>query len=200
MDPAQLVAFNAVLLAAMASPGPALLLALRTSLVQGPRAGIATGAGLALIAAAWTGAGLLGLDIVFALFPWAYAAIKTAGALYLIWLAVSMWRNARNPLPATPPNRGHAFRTGILVNLGNPKSVLFASAVLAVIFPPDLTLADKGFIVLNHLCVELIAYTGLALLLTTGPARRAWLGARTGLDRVAAAVLGALGLRLLLEH
>ncbi len=48
IDAAHRVAFNRTLLAALASPGPALLLALRTTLVAGPRAGIATGAGLAV--------------------------------------------------------------------------------------------------------------------------------------------------------
>lgn len=200
IEPAHLIAFNLVLLASMASPGPALLLAVRTTLVKGPRAGIATGAGLGLIAACWTGAGLLGLKIAFDLFPWAYATIKTVGAFYLLWLAIGMWRDARNPLPEAPLKQGRAFRTGVLVNLGNPKSVLFASAVLAVIFPPDLPLAAKGLIVLNHLGVELIVYTGFALLLSTAPARRAYLSAKTILDRIAAAVLGALGIRLLLDH
>ncbi|MBK0329407.1 LysE family translocator [Rhodobacteraceae bacterium F11138] len=198
MEATHLIAFNLVLLAAMASPGPALLLALRMTLTQGLRAGLATGAGLGLIAACWTGAALLGLDIAFQLFPWAYVALKTAGALYLIWLAFSMWCNARKPLSQAPAARGRAFRTGLLVNLGNPKPMLFASAVLVVIFPPDLTLAAKAVIVLNQLCIELMVYTAFALLLSTGPARRVYLDAKTVLDRAAAAVLGALGLRLML--
>nr|WP_053079069.1 LysE family transporter [Puniceibacterium sp. IMCC21224] len=202
MDAAHLLAFNLTLLAAMASPGPALLLALRTSLAYGPAAGIATGAGLGLMAATWTAAALLGLGLVFALFPFAYVAIKTAGALYLLWIAYTMWRDARQPLTeaAGPLDRARAFRTGLLVNLGNPKSVLFASAVLLVIFPPDLSLTAKALIVLNHLVVEVIVYSCFALLLSTPPARSGYLRAKPMLDRIAAGVLGLLGLRLLLDH
>ena len=202
IDATHLIAFNLTLLAAMASPGPALLLALRTSLAYGPVAGIATGAGLGLMAAAWTAAALLGLGLVFTLFPFAYVAIKTLGALYLIWIAYTLWRDARKPLsqsgPALP--RGRAFRTGLLVNLGNPKSVLFASAVLLVIFPADLGLAAKALIVANHFLVELAVYTGFALLLSTPPARAGYLRAKPLLDRIAASVLGLLGLRLLLDR
>ncbi len=202
IDAAHLIAFNLTLLAALASPGPALLLALRTTLVNGPRAGIATGAGLGLMAAIWTLAALLGLDVVFALFPFAYVAIKTVGALYLLWIAFTLWRDARTPIAEgdQPLPRGRAFRTGLLVNLGNPKSVLFASAVLLVIFPPDLTLASKALIVANHLVVELLAYTCFALALGTPRARAAYLRLKPMLDRIAAGVLSLLGLRLLLSR
>lgn len=200
MEVAHILAFNGALLAALISPGPALLLALRTSLVSGPVAGIATGAGLGLMAAIWTGIALLGLDAVFAAFPWAYAVIKTAGAIYLIYIAVCMWRGADKPVQAGPAPGKAAFRTGLLVNLGNPKSVLFASAVLLVIFPQNMSLAAKGTIVVNHFIVELLAYSAFALLLSTRPARDGYLRSKSVLDRLSAAVLGALGLRLMIDR
>ena len=193
-----LLAFNLTLLAALASPGPALLLALRTSLVAGPRAGIATGLGLGAMAAGWTALALLGLEAVFVVVPWAYLAIKIAGALYLLYIAWGMWRDARQPLTqaAVVPGR-QAFRTGFLVNLGNPKSVLFASAVPLVIFPPELSLTDKALIVGNHLLVEWVAYTGFALVLSTRRARDGYLRLKHLFDRIAALVLGMLSLRLI---
>ncbi|NQY60215.1 LysE family transporter, partial [Cognatishimia sp.] len=84
--------------------------------------------------------------------------------------------------------------------LANPKSVLFASAVLLVIFPQDITLADKAFVVVNHLIVEIICYAGFALLLSTPAARDSYLRAKTIMDRIAAGVMGALGVRLLLDR
>ncbi|ETX27323.1 LysE family translocator [Roseivivax isoporae] len=201
MDWPHVLAFNLTLLAAMASPGPALLLALRTSIVAGPRAGIATGLGLGLMAAAWTAAALMGLEIVFTLFPVAYLALKIAGALYLLWLAWGMWRDAARPLdPAGPAATRRAFRTGLLVNLGNPKSMLFASAVLLVIFPRGLAFWEKAAIVANRLLVEWLVYAAVALLFATRPARDGYLALKPLLDRVAAAVLGALGLKLLIDR
>lgn len=200
MEAGHLIAFNLTLLAALASPGPALLLALKTTLTEGRLAGIMTGLGLGTMAALWTGMALLGLEGVFALFPWAYVTLKIAGALYLLHLAWTMWRDARAPLPAAAgaaPRSARAFLTGFTVNLGNPKSVLFAASVLVVIFPRDMSLAGKSLIVLNHMVVEWVAYTGFALALATPPARAGYLALKPHVDRAAALLLGALGLRLI---
>ena len=61
----QLLAFNVALLVAIASPGPALLMAIKTTLSGGRTAGIAVGAGLGLMAATWTLMALLGLGVAF---------------------------------------------------------------------------------------------------------------------------------------
>lgn len=109
MTLAHLIAFNLALAAALVSPGPALLYAIRTALSAGRAAGIATGLGLGTMAALWTLAALLGLEGLFRAFPWAYAAMKAAGALYLIWIAVQTWRSARDPLSeAARPGGGRS--------------------------------------------------------------------------------------------
>ncbi len=199
MEISHVLAFNIALIASMLSPGPAFLLAVRTSIVAGRAAGIAAGAGLGLMASFWTLSALVGLDVLFTVFPWAYAVVKISGALYLIYIAWSMWRDADIPLTETREPTRRAFRTGFLVNLGNPKSVIFASAVLVVIFPSDMSFAAKTFVWANHLIVELLVYTAFAWALSTNTARRGYLGAKPGLDRVAAFVMGGLGLRLLLS-
>ncbi len=200
LEAGHLLAFNGALLAAMAAPGPALLLAVRASLTGGRGAGIATGVGLAIVAAGWTLAALLGLDALFAAFPWAYAAARIAGAAYLLWLARGLWRDARAPLAEAPPRPGRArVVDGMLVNLANPKSVLFAAAVIVVIFPADLSLAARLAVAANHLVLEIVVYAALAGLLATPAARAGYLRLKPALDRAAALALGALGLRLLLE-
>lgn len=200
METAHLIAFNLTLLAALASPGPAMLMALRTTLVEGRMAGILTGLGLGTIAAAWTGAALLGLDVIFTLFPWAYMTLKFVGAAYLIYLAVSIWREANTPLDTAAPARRRPFVSGMLVNLANPKSVLFASAVLVVIFPRDMGLAQKALIVGNHMLVEYAAYTIFAVALSTRAARDGYLRLKPLFDRIAAGVLAALGLKLVFDR
>lgn len=200
VDVHQIIAFNLVLLAALASPGPALLYALRTSLASGRAAGVASGWGLAVMAAAWTLMALLGLDALFRLFPWAYSTFKVVGALYLIYLAWSTWRGAAKPVGDSARPNARAFLGGLLVNLANPKSALFAAAVLVVIFPQGLTATDKAVIVGNHLMVEILAYTGFALVLSTRSVGKRYIRAKPVLDRIAAAILGGLGLRLMLDR
>ncbi|MBY6115700.1 LysE family translocator [Mameliella alba] len=195
-----LLAFNLTLLAAMAAPGPALLYALRQSIAGGFRVGVATGAGLGLMAATWTGAALLGLEVLFTLFPFAYGAMKLAGAFYLLWIAYGLWRDARKPVTDSAHPGARAFLGGLLVNLLNPKSVLFAASVLVVIFPAGMTVTQKALVVCNHLVVEVAVYSLFALLLSTPPARAGYLRAKPVIDRVASAILAALGLRLLLSR
>jgi threonine/homoserine/homoserine lactone efflux protein len=195
---ADLLAFNAVLIAAIAAPGAALLYFIKTTVASGRAAGIFTGLGLA--AALWTLAALLGLEMVFTLFPWTYTALKIGGTAYLIWIAVQTWRQARAPLADAPPLRGRAILSGFALNLGNPKSMLFAAAVILVVFPKGLAAPDIALITLNHLLLEWAFYALFAALLGTGRARRGYLRLKPLLDRIAATLLGALGLRLLIER
>lgn len=200
MTIAHILAFNAVLIVSILSPGAAFLMAVRSSIANGRRAGIATGLGLGVMASLWTLAALLGMDAVFALFPWAFATLKIGGALYLIYLAIKTWRGAAAPLGDAPKAQSRAFIDGFLVNLGNPKSVLFAAAVLVVIFPPGLSAADIAFVTLNHLVLEIAFYTACAFILTAPKARAGYVRLKPLIDRLSATILGLLGLRLLLDR
>ncbi|WP_298432756.1 LysE family transporter [uncultured Jannaschia sp.] len=195
---AQIGAFNAALLIAVLGPGPAFLVAVQASLTGGRAAGIVTGAGLALMAALWTLAALLGLEALFELFPYAYTALRIGGALLVLVIAVQVWRGARRPIEtATPPSTRRAFARGFFLNLGNPKSIIFSAGVLLVIFPPDLRAAEIAFITLNHFVLELVAYAGVATLLARDGVRARYLAAKPLITRAMALVLGGLGLRLL---
>ncbi len=72
--------------------------------------------------------------------------------------------------------------------------------MLIVIFPAGMTGLEKALVVLNHLAVELAFYTSLAVLMSTEAVSRQYLSAKLYLDRFAAVVLGALGIRLLLSR
>ncbi|MBC6404122.1 MAG: LysE family translocator [Rhodospirillales bacterium] len=196
----QAVVFNLSLLAALMSPGPAMLYTIRTTLTCGRAAGIATGLGLGTMAATWTLLASLGLDGLFRLFPWAYTTFKILGAAYLLYIAWNTWRGAKQPIGPAAPAHADAFLGGILVNLANPKSVLFAAAVLVVIFPAGISALEMVAIVGNQLAVEWIVYTTFAFVLSTESVSRRYLKTKPITDRVAAVILGGLGLRLVLER
>jgi threonine/homoserine/homoserine lactone efflux protein len=94
--------------------------------------------------------------------------------------------------------RSH-FVHGVLINLTNPKSVMFAAVVLIVLFPPNLGLAEKALIVGNHLALEWVFYFCLTWLVSRPAVTRRYLKAKQLFDRCAAGVMAALGLRLLLS-
>jgi threonine/homoserine/homoserine lactone efflux protein len=195
-----LIEYNVALLAAKLSPVPAFLIVVKTTLSGGRNAGIAVGCGLGLMASTWTLLALLGLDAVFVLFPWAYTTAKTIGALYLLHIAFKMWTGARKPIDSQARPVTHAFRQGFLVNLLNPKSVLFAAAVLIVVFPENTSGADNAVIVLNHLVIEFVFYATLASCLSSAAISRRYLRARLYIDRAASIILGSLGARLFLSR
>jgi threonine/homoserine/homoserine lactone efflux protein len=200
MELAHLIAFNLTLLAAILSPGPAMLYFIRTTLASGRMAGLYTVWGLGMMAATWTALAFLGLDAIFAVFPWAFIALKTIDALYLIWIAYQTWAHARAPMGDAPTPPMRAFLGGVLVNMSNPKSVLFAGAVIMVIFPKGMAFTDKTIVVLNHLVIELIVGSALVLAFSTQHVCVGYLRAKPILDRIAASVLGFLGLKLLLSR
>jgi threonine/homoserine/homoserine lactone efflux protein len=195
---AHLAAFNLALFLACAAPGPAFLVCVERSLAGGRREGVLTGAGLAVMAGLWTLAALLGLDALFALFPWAYAGMKVAGAVVIVAIALRVWRGARDPVdPAAPASGRRAFLRGFVLNLGNPKSILFSAGVLLVIFPPGLSAAEMALVTANHVALEIAVYATLAHLMSRDAIRLRYLAAKPAINRAMALVLAALGLNLL---
>ena len=196
----QLATFNIALLVATASPGPALVMATHTSASKGRAAGIAAGAGLGVMAATWTMMALLGLVVIFELFPMLYIGAKILGGAYLMYLAYKMWRHASAPINTRTPAVRHAFRQGFLVNLLNPKSLLFSAAILVAVFPAGISVVDTLVIVINHFLVEAAFYTILSFCMSTQAVSERYIRAKTLIDRGAAVVLGTLGVRLILSQ
>ena len=189
-------------LAAVVSPGPSFVVTVRTALGQGVGAAMWLALGLAAGTFIWASAALFGLVLLFELFPWAYAGLKLLGGLFLVWIAWNIWRHAPAPLEtvARPTvARGtalRAFRTGLGVQLANPKVAVFFGSIFVGLLPetlsPGIAALALGIVCLN----EFGWYAGLALVMTRGPARNLYLGAKLWVDRVCAGCLGALGLRL----
>src|ERR1700749_1467392 len=112
-----------------ATPGADMALFLSRTLTGGRAQGFAAQAGADVGLIFHTFAAALGLSALLAASAQAYEAVKIAGALYLLWLA---WRAIHHgsalKLKAGAPARGGlrgAFAGGLLLNLTNPKIVLF---------------------------------------------------------------------------
>jgi homoserine/homoserine lactone efflux protein len=70
----------------------------------------------------------------------AFLVLKVAGAAYLVWLGVQKWRARPEPLDeagAPQPGRGRSLvLQGLLVNLTNPKAILFMAALVPQFIDP----------------------------------------------------------------
>ncbi|TRW96852.1 LysE family translocator [Paracoccus sp. M683] len=198
---AQLAVFVGTLSVAILSPGPGVIAVSQSAFAMGRARALPYGWGLAVGAALWCLFALLGLTVLFRVVPWTYVALKVLGGAYLIWIAWKMWRHAADPLPDPSDKRfGSGFLGGLILNLSNPKPALFYSAVLLSIFPAALSLADKAVIFGTALVVELSFYTALATLMALPLLRRRYYAAKFWIDRIAAALIGLLGISLILRH
>lgn len=122
-------AYIAACLILAATPGADMALFLSRTLTGGRAQGFSAQAGASAGLIVHTFAAALGLSALLAASSKAYEAVKVAGALYLLWLA---WRALRHgsalKLKADAQARGGlrgAFANGLLINLTNPKIVLF---------------------------------------------------------------------------
>lgn len=123
------------------SPGPNLLAVMSASVSNGRQAGCATGLGLAMGGLLWATLTIAGAALVFELFPTAVLAFRLLGASYLVWLGYkylrSVWRGQEMALEITKVDHSNwgAFRTGFIVMMTNPKSMLFFSSVFVAFIP-----------------------------------------------------------------
>ncbi|HCA23457.1 MAG TPA: LysE family translocator [Pseudomonas sp.] len=124
-------------------PGPDMVLVLQTSSMQGRWHAVAAALGLALARAAHVLLAAIGLAVLLKTVSWAFDAVRLAGALYLIWLAVKIARapsliaEACAPLPASSTRAyGASACRGLLTNISNPKALLFCSVLLPQFIDP----------------------------------------------------------------
>ncbi|MHC1950559.1 LysE family translocator [Bradyrhizobium sp. UFLA06-06] len=113
-------------------PGPAMLYAAARTLAGGRRAGLMASLGLHLGGYVHVVAAAAGLALLFHAVPPLFMAMKLAGAAYLVWLGLSLFRdrdNAKRPTLA-PLSAERAFVQSIVVEVLNPKTAIFFLAFL----------------------------------------------------------------------
>jgi threonine/homoserine/homoserine lactone efflux protein len=135
-----LYAFALLALGMVLAPGPNMVYLVSRSVSQGPRAGLISLAGVATGFLAYLLCAALGITALLMTVPYAYDALRAAGAAYLLWLAWQALRpGARWPLQVRAlPDDGpcRLFLMGLLTNLLNPKiAVLYLSLLPQFIDP-----------------------------------------------------------------
>ncbi|MBB3004326.1 MAG: LysE family translocator [Paraburkholderia tropica] len=137
-----LLMFIAALIVVCALPGADMALVMQTSMSRGARRGFAAACGLGLARATHVTLSACGLAALLRNAPWLYEAVRYAGALYLTYIAVQIFRAPVFALPheaggtAARPMRAD-FLKGLLTNLLNPKALLFCSVLLPQFLRPE---------------------------------------------------------------
>ena len=206
-----LFAFFGVAVLLGLSPGPDNLFVLVQSAQRGWRVGLCVVLGLCLGLVGHTTAVALGLAAMVAASPMLFTAIKLCGAAYLAYLAWGAWRapisaggsvqvrSERDRL--TWSSALHWTGRGVLMNLSNPKVLIFFLAFLPQFADPARGSLAPQVMALGcvFMLATLLVFGSIAcgsglfgrILLRSARAQR-WL------NRIAATVFGALALRLVM--
>ena len=199
-----LFALLGTLLIGAISPGPSFVFVVRTSVARSRADGLAASLGMGVGAFVYAVLALVGLRALMTEAAWLFWALKIAGGVYLIYLAFMIWRHASEPIAvaevgAVRSDVARSFGTGLATQLSNPKIVAVFGAVFAALMPEhpplwvDLVIPPLVFV------QETGWYALVALAFSASRPRAVYLHAKTWIDRAAGAVIGLLGLRLILE-
>ncbi len=185
------------------APGPDNVFVLMVSAAEGRRAGFAVVLGLMLGVMVHTLAVALGLAALFAASATAFTVLKLAGAAYLLYLAWGAWRAPASLQAEDDGDAGQPWprlvARGVVMNLTNPKVLLFFLALLPQFVVPGSGSVAGQIVVLGALFILAGGLVFAAIVLAAAALRgRLARSARAQrlLQRSAAVVFAGLALRL----
>ena len=136
MDHARLVVFAAAYLAVLILPGPGVTALVARVLARGTQGAPAFIAGFVAGSLLWFTIAATGLAVLASSFATVFVAIRYAGAAYLLYLAWKLWTSPVRAMGEAQPSAdgsGRLFLTGLAINLGNPKVIVFFLALLPTV-------------------------------------------------------------------
>ena len=150
-----LVFLAAALLVAL-TPGPGIFYVAARTLAGGRSEGLASSVGLGVGGLVHVVAGAVGISALVMASAEAFTMLKIAGAVYLIWLGLTTWRDARivEPTEVNATSAYRAFRDGIMVEALNPKTAAFFLAFIPQFIDPARPVAHQ-FVALGLISVSL---------------------------------------------
>jgi len=140
-DMTSLLAFAFIALGMVLTPGPNMVYLISRSICQGRMAGLISLGGVALGFVFYMLCAAFGITAIVMAVPYAYDALRFAGALYLLYLAWQAVKpGGRSPfqvkdLPKDSPRR--LFMMGFVTNLLNPKIAVMYLSLLPQFISPD---------------------------------------------------------------
>jgi threonine/homoserine/homoserine lactone efflux protein len=172
--------FAGALLLNAGSPGPSVVALVAQVLARGPRAVLPFLAAMWIGEAAWLAAAVAGLSALAEQMHEVFVAVKWAGVLYLLWLAIGLWRRPSDEAPAGETAGGSGWRmfaTGLSLTLGNPKIMVFYLALLPTLV--DVAHIDLfGWAELAVVQIAVMAFVDLSWVGVAGRARHFLASAR----------------------
>lgn len=186
--PAIDLAFYAFALAVLvATPGPVVVATVARTLASGWRSAMPLAAGVAVGDVLWPLLAIFGLSAIATLYGEVMQVLRYVGAGILLWMGWRLITRPRIALQEKPDpalmrrDARRAFMAGLLVNLGNPKSIFFFMGLLPGFFhiasltPLDVAVIvgmSAGVLLLGNVLWALAAHSARTVLSTPRMLRR----------------------------
>ncbi|WP_444938784.1 LysE family translocator [Microbulbifer sp. JMSA002] len=163
------LAFCSIALLATATPGPATLLVSTNSLMYGFKKSLITVLGNISGLLLMSSFSVLGLSAIVLNSAIAFTVLKIAGAIYLIYMGVNLWRKGITPMELKQTKKGKKhtislYFQGILVSVTNPKAIVFTTAlfpqfiVVSESLLPQFTVLVLSFMCSSFVCLSTYSY------------------------------------------
>ncbi len=204
MDASTLMLFVPACFALNMAPGPNNLLSVSNATRYGFRRSCLAGAGRLVAFAGMIALASAGLAAILHTSELLFYGIKTAGAIYLFYLAWQLWR-AQPDAPATAPAPAARWwqlaRQEFFVASGNPKAILIFTAFLPQFVDPAGPVGAQFFVLgVLFLLLEVVALAAYAWM---GARMQDWFAQPRGkrvFNRICAGLLAGAGMGLLLSR
>mgnify|MGYP003989953611 CR=1 FL=1 len=192
------------------TPGLDTMLVIRNTARGGWQDGVISSFGICSGLFVHASVSAVGISVILLQTAWAFAALKMAGACYIVWLGIGSLRKlfqGKTALSADglsavrqPYQIGRSLREGVLSNVLNPKTVVFYMAFLPQFINPQHSALVQSLILAGlHFIIAMIWQSFLALLVNQAKSRV--LQPRVGkiFDGLTGTILGSLGIKLALD-
>lgn len=160
--------FLATTLVVALSPGPGAVLSMSVGLRHGYWHALRGILGLQTALVLQMALVFAGLGALLAASEGAFMFLKYAGAGYLVWLGIQKWRAPVVPdgdASLEAPSPVGFYRQGILVNLGNPKAIVFIAALVPQFIEASAPRLLQFVVMVATMCsVDILVMSGYALL------------------------------------
>ena len=195
----------AIHLVACLSPGPDIFLVVYNSMRHGWRIGMATTAGILCGVGLHISIGLTGVSYLITRGKGFEMALSLAGGTWLIYLGlrglVDFWKSRNKSTDpeiaqsnSTSHSAGSAWTQGFLVNLLNPKALLFFLSLFSVMLGPNLPMGIRISCGLVMVMTQAVAFALVAILVDRPRMKAGWRGAQLWLELGISVILLGLGL------
>ena len=148
------------------TPGPGAVLSMSTSMRYGYWSALTAILGLQAAILVHLAIVAIGFGALLAASETGFSVVKFIGAAYLIWLGVQKWQSPPLPVDAETLSirRRGLFLQGLLVNLTNPKAIIFIGALVPQFIDPGRSQVEQYLLIAATLCLtDIVVMSAYAL-------------------------------------